>query len=230
MKQLKKGFDILNTIIVEQDFVYRKLLCTQLEVKGIDIIFKDKSISEISRLYREYYPNLFILVIDNNFQQSIESIEYLMHEYPFAKVIVLTKEIEDFYVKEIIRIGVKGLVLKSSGFEILFQAIQSVDNGFDFFDPFVTPTVIKEFFKLRILENIEESKKKIRQPRDILTKRECEVLDHLALGQSNKKIAESLSISEKTIRNHVSRIFEKLKVNDRTQAVILAIKKGWVAI
>ncbi|MEK5149048.1 response regulator transcription factor [Psychrobacillus sp. FSL K6-4615] len=220
----------MNTVIVEQDTVYRNLLSTNLTEQGIVIVPEDIPVTEISCLYRKYFPNLFVLGIGDNFQQSIESIEYLMYEYPFAKIIVTANEIEDYHVKEIIRVGVKGIVLKSSGFDSLLHAMQTVDNGFNFFDPFVTNIVIQEFFKLRTLDDFTTSKRKVRDPRNILTKREYEILENLVLGSNNKKIAESLTISEKTVQNHMSNIFVKLKVNDRTQAVILAIKEGWVAI
>ncbi|MCY8164961.1 two-component system response regulator DegU, partial [Bacillus inaquosorum] len=68
----------------------------------------------------------------------------------------------------------------------------------------------------------------IRRPLHILTRRECEVLQMLADGKSNRGIGESLFISEKTVKNHVSNILQKMNVNDRTQAVVVAIKNGWV--
>lgn len=69
-----------------------------------------------------------------------------------------------------------------------------------------------------------------RKPLHLLTKRECQVFQLLSEGQSNKKIAETLVISEKTVKNHVSNILQKMKVNDRTQAVVMAIKNGWVEV
>lgn len=63
-----------------------------------------------------------------------------------------------------------------------------------------------------------------------MTRRECEVLQLLAYGKSNRAIGEALCISEKTVKNHVSSILQKLNVNDRTQAVVVAIKNGWVEV
>ncbi|CRH76001.1 Spore germination protein gerE [Chlamydia trachomatis] len=63
-----------------------------------------------------------------------------------------------------------------------------------------------------------------------MTRRECEVLQLLADGKSNRAIGETLYISEKTVKNHVSNILQKMNVNDRTQAVVLAIKNGWVEV
>ena len=70
----------------------------------------------------------------------------------------------------------------------------------------------------------------IRRPFHLLTKRECEVLQLLTDGQSNRTIGETLFISEKTVKNHVSSILQKMAVNDRTQAVVTAIKNGWVEV
>jgi len=69
-----------------------------------------------------------------------------------------------------------------------------------------------------------------RKPLHLLTKRECQVLQLLSEGQSNRKIAETLVISEKTVKNHVSNILQKMNVNDRTQAVVTAIRNGWVEV
>jgi two-component system, NarL family, response regulator DegU len=69
-----------------------------------------------------------------------------------------------------------------------------------------------------------------RQPLHLLTKRECQVLQLLADGKSNRAVAETLYISEKTVKNHVSNILQKMNVNDRTQAVVAAIRKGWVEV
>ena len=70
----------------------------------------------------------------------------------------------------------------------------------------------------------------IRRPLHLLTRRECEVLQLLADGKSNRAIGETLYISEKTVKNHVSNILQKMNVNDRTQAVVMAIKNGWVEV
>ena len=70
----------------------------------------------------------------------------------------------------------------------------------------------------------------IRRPLHLLTRRECEVLQLLADGKSNRGIGETLFISEKTVKNHVSNILQKMNVNDRTQAVVYAIKNGWVEV
>ena len=69
-----------------------------------------------------------------------------------------------------------------------------------------------------------------RKPLHLLTKRECQVLQLLADGKSNRAVAETLYISEKTVKNHVSNILQKMNVNDRTQAVVSAIRKGWVEV
>lgn len=80
-----------------------------------------------------------------------------------------------------------------------------------------------------MIETVDQSKAEIFH-NHLLTRRECEVLQLLADGKSNKGIADALSISEKTVKNHVSSILQKLNVNDRTQAVVVAIKNGWVEV
>jgi two-component system, NarL family, response regulator DegU len=75
-----------------------------------------------------------------------------------------------------------------------------------------------------------QQRQEVRLPLHLLTRRECEVLQLLADGKSNRGIGEALFISEKTVKNHVSNILQKMNVNDRTQAVVMAIKNGWVEV
>lgn len=119
-----------------------------------------------------------------------------------------------------------------------------VADGASYLHPKVTHNLVREY--RRLSENGAGSMRngngsggsasatyqqvEIRRPLHLLTRRECEVLQLLADGKSNKAIGEALFISEKTVKNHVSNILQKMNVNDRTQAVVVAIKNGWVEV
>lgn len=122
--------------------------------------------------------------------------------------------------------------MKEIDTDSLLEAIKVVYDGGSYLHPKVTHNLVQEYRKLvedrenkSGLERIE-----YRKPLHLLTRRECQVLQLLSEGQSNRKIAETLVISEKTVKNHVSNILQKMKVNDRTQAVVKAIKNGWVEV
>ena len=95
---------------------------------------------------------------------------------------------------------------------------------------------MKEFRRLAETASRYQSEKRsfpnyeVRRPYHLLTRRECEVLQLLAEGKSNRRIGETLFISEKTVKNHVSNILQKMNCEDRTQAVVEAIKRGWVEV
>ena len=116
-----------------------------------------------------------------------------------------------------IEIGIDGYVLKDADSTILKQAIMNVNEGKEYIDYTMLPL---------LKEKMNQEKEK--REDDKLTRREIEVLKLLAEGLFNKEIAYKLSISEKTVKNHVSNIFKKIGVSDRTQAAVYAIKHNVV--
>ena len=113
-----------------------------------------------------------------------------------------------------------GYVLKDSGSDILKRAIRVVHQGEQYIEPILMP---------RLRERIENNKNPEKKE-DKLSKREFEILKLVAVGMYNKEIADQLSISEKTVKNHMSSIFRKIKVSDRTQAAVYAIRNNYVRL
>ena len=136
------------------------------------------------------------------------------------KFIVLTTFDTDEYIFDAIEAGAKGYLLKDSSREDLFQAIHSVHRGESLIQPGVAAKVLDRLAQL--------SRQTIRT--DLLSGREVEVLQLMASGAANKEIASALSLSESTVKTHVSNILGKLEVNDRTEAVTWALQKGIIKI
>lgn len=134
------------------------------------------------------------------------------------KVLILTIHNEVEYLKKATEIGVDGYVLKDSELSVLKKAIYSVHEGNIFIQPSLVPL---------LKQSMEQSEKKNDEG---LTKRELEVLKLIAEGLYNKEIADKLTISEKTVKNHASSIFRKIGVSDRTQAAVYAIRNGYVSL
>jgi len=114
--------------------------------------------------------------------------------------------------------------------DALIDAIKIVSEGGSYLHPKVTHNLVKEFQRLSKVQSGSIEDIEYRKPLHLLTRRECEVLQLLADGKSNRAISEHLFISEKTVKNHVSNILQKMNVNDRTQAVVMAIRNGWVEV
>lgn len=155
-------------------------------------------------------------------------------------MIILSIHDDESYVFETLRKGASGYLLKDMESNELIHAIRAVIDGFAYIHPKVTGKLINQLRKMTYLNergvvgrgefDEEAGVKYIHTEDSPLTKREAEVLRLMAEGKNNKAIAESLFISEKTVKNHVSSILQKLEVDDRTQAVINSIKKGWVTL
>ena len=152
-----------------------------------------------------------------------EVLEKLKEKKSKQKVLILTIHNEVEYLMRAVDIGVSGYVLKDSDSTVLKEAIYAVTDGENYIDATMTP-LLKEQSYLRELQKEARSKEKL------LSSREIEVLCALAEGLYNKEIASKLQISEKTVKNHVSNIFKKIGVSDRTQAAVYAIKHKFVEI
>ena len=141
--------------------------------------------------------------------------------YPMTKVIALTTFDEDEYIFEGLRAGAYGYLLKDVPSQKLYEAIYAANRGEYFLMPSVTARVMAEFSRLPRIHPVQTTP--IQSP---LSDREKQILKMVALGASNKEIAEELVIAEGTVKNHLSNIFDKLEARDRMQAVVKSKELG----
>jgi len=190
--------------------------------------------SEALGLVQEHHPDVVIMDINMPQMNGVEATRELIEKYPNTKVIILSIHDDENYVTHALKTGARGYLLKEMDADALIEAVRVVADGGSYLHPKVTHNLVNEYRKLAAgvgrsgggyVQTVE-----IRRPLHLLTRRECEVLQMLADGKSNRGIGESLFISEKTVKNHVSNILQKMNVNDRTQAVVVAIKNGWVEV
>jgi DNA-binding NarL/FixJ family response regulator len=159
---------------------------------------------------------------------GIETTQRLKRELPSAGVIVLADEEDEDALFDAIKAGAAAFILKDVGPDDLVTIVRRVRNGEYlindkvFAKPSVAGRVLKEFRELAIYG---QEAQPIFAP---LSPREVEILDNIAQGMTNKQVAFALSISEQTVKNHMSSILRKLSVNDRTQAVVYAMRQGWI--
>lgn len=183
-------------------------------------------------LVEQYKPDVVLMDINMPNMNGIEATRELLENYPELKVVILSIHDDENYVTHALKTGAQGYLLKEMDTESLMEAIKVVYNGGAYLHPKVTNNLVEEYRRLSI--DSEESDETLIaepvKPLHILTKRECEVLQLLTDGKSNRDIAQILTISEKTVKNHVSNILQKMNVNDRTNAVVTAIRNGWVAV
>lgn len=185
-------------------------------------------------------PEIVLMDINMPIENGVVATERLRDIFPEIKVIILSIHDDESYVFETLRKGATGYLLKDMEAEALINAIRSVMNGYSYIHPKVTGKLINQLRRMTYLDEMgavsaaaaskEPGVKFIAGDDNPLTRREAEVLRLMAEGKSNKTIGEFLFISEKTVKNHVSSILQKMEVDDRTQAVIHSIKFGWVTL
>ena len=187
---------------------------------------------EAKDIVKQYQPDIVLMDINMPEMNGIEATKELLQNNPDLKIIILSIHEDESYVTHALQTGAQGYLLKEMDTESLMDAIRIVYDGGSYLHPKVTHNLVKEYRKLVANEqsNSDVSTIEYRKPLHLLTKRECQVLQLLSEGQSNRKVAETLVISEKTVKNHVSHILQKMDVDDRTQAVVMAIRNGWVEV
>lgn len=185
-------------------------------------------------IVEDHKPDVVIMDINMPKMNGVEATKQLIEANQEAKVIILSIHDDENYVTHALKTGARGYLLKEMDADTLIEAVKVVADGGSYLHPKVTHNLVNEFRRLATANGQDANSRplqpEIRRPLHILTRRECEVLQMLADGKSNRGIGEGLFISEKTVKNHVSNILQKMSVNDRTQAVVFAIKSGWVEV
>jgi DNA-binding NarL/FixJ family response regulator len=175
-------------------------------------------------------PDIVLLDLSISPPGGIETTQRIKREVPAAAIIALAVNEDEDQLFEAIKAGAAAFVLKDISPEDLVTIIRRVNTGEYlindkvFARPSVASRVLKEFRELAVYG---QEAAPIFAP---LSPREVEILDNIAKGMTNKQVAYALSISEQTVKNHMSSILRKLSVNDRTQAVVYAMKQGWIRI
>lgn len=160
-------------------------------------------------------------------QSALELSRRINRLYPFTKVIVMSPSPDDSELFEVLKTAAVAYLSKNTSAPELADTIRRARRGeYPINDslatrPRVAGEVLKQFWATKSLADT------IAAP---LTRRETEILNHIANGNSNKQIAQILEISEQTIKNHISSILRKLNANDRAHAVVLAIRHGWISL
>jgi DNA-binding NarL/FixJ family response regulator len=181
-------------------------------------------------LAQQYTPDVVLMDLSLPAPGGIEATQRIKREVPSAAIICLAVSEDEDQLFDAIRAGAAAFILKDVGPDDLVTIIRRVGageyliNDKVFARPSVASRVLKEFRELAVYG---QEAAPIFAP---LSPREVEILDNIAQGMTNKQVAYALTISEQTVKNHMSSILRKLSVNDRTQAVVYAMKQGWIRI
>lgn len=225
--------DVIKIALIDDHKLFREGVKRILSFEqAFDVVAEADDGRDAKEIVEKYRPDIILMDINMPQINGIEATKQLLEDNPDLKVIILSIHDDENYVTHALQSGAQGYLLKEMDTDSLMEAIKVVYDGGSYLHPKVTHNLVQEYRRLVKNSQTENSVAEIeyRKPLHLLTKRECQVLQLLSEGQSNRKIAETLVISEKTVKNHVSNILQKMNVNDRTQAVVTAIRNGWVEV
>ena len=212
---------MINVMIADDHSMVREGIKALLELDGdIKVIEEAVDGNDCLDKLKKTKPDVLLLDINMPNLNGIDVLKNIRSHKMNVKVLVLTVHNEVEYLMKAIDIGVEGYILKDSESSELKNAIYEICKGESYIQPNLIPLL-----NAKKIEKSEDSDK-IHE----LTKRELEVLTLLAVGMYNKEIAEKLDISERTVKNHISNLFKKIGVTDRTQAAVFAIRNNLIRI
>jgi DNA-binding NarL/FixJ family response regulator len=181
---------------------------------------------EAVRLAKELKPHVVVMDVRMPKMSGVEATRRIKQEVPEVAVLVLTAHDDDEYVFALLQAGANGYLLKTAEMEELVKAIRAVAAGQSALDPVVTGKVVAQFASGRSLPDVLAN---VKDEYEGLTEREMEILRLVGKGLTNKDIGQQLYISDRTVQAHLSNIFSKLGVGSRTEAVMYAVRRGWIS-
>lgn len=213
---MSKVKDKIEIIIADDHMMIREGLKQLLELDGTMKVIAEANDGEecLNLLNKKIHPDILLLDINMPKKNGIEVLEYIKQNKIPVKVLILTVHNEVEYLLKAVDIGIDGYLLKDSSYDELKEAIDVVISGNTYIQPSLLPALNES------MEDYALDKEKI----ECLTKRELDVLRLISEGCSNKKISDELTISERTVKNHICHLFRKIDVEDRTQAAVFAIR------
>ncbi|MCR8844792.1 response regulator transcription factor [Paenibacillus sp. SC116] len=240
MESRKTGRSTIKVLLADDHQLFREGLKRILNMEDdLEVIGECGDGIQVLEFCNHEVPDVVLMDINMPVENGVVATERMKDIFPNVKVLILSIHDDESYVFETLRKGATGYLLKDMEADSLINAIRSVVAGHAFIHPKVTGKLIQQLRRMTLLDErgimdedvVRESGVRLNHIEgNPLTRREAEVLRLMAEGKSNKMIGEFLFISEKTVKNHVSSILQKMEVDDRTQAVINSIKNGWVTL
>jgi DNA-binding NarL/FixJ family response regulator len=205
-------------LVADDHEVVRSGLTSMFDGTAIEVIGEASTGEETVRMAKELNPDVISLDIRMDNGDGLAALEQLRAEMPNSKVVVFSTFDNPTYVARAHALGAKDYILKGTSKKDLVESLQAVAEGRD----------PPRFGQMQRIAGQMATRQRQPDSEIPLTQRETQVLRHLALGLSNKEIAQSLEISIETVKEHVQHLLRKMGVNDRTQAAVWAVRKGLV--
>src|SRR5438034_11642646 len=223
--------ETIRVIIIEEQPLFRCGIRSTVEHMGdCEIIGESTDPIDVLELTRTGNPDVVIIDAGLTTTDSLEIVRQMRHLVPHMAIVVLTPSEDEERLFQSIKVGAAAYYTRNITPEELTDAVRRVSHGEYLINddvlskPQLASRVLKSFREL----SVEEEEAPGKDSYSPLSSREVEILDYIAQGNSNKEIAKSLKISDQTVKNHITSILKKLSVNDRTAAVVHALRHGWI--
>ena len=211
----------MKIMLVDDHVLFREGLASLLSTQpNLTIVGAAKSMHEAIKMARELKPELILMDFSLPDGTGADATQAILSEHPATKIVFLTVHDDDDRLFGAIRNGAKGYLLKNTPVDKLLTYLQGIERGEAAISPQMTSRVLDQFAQLEPKQNHAQSESVD------LTARELQVLRQLDSGATNQEIADRLFISERTVKNHVSRILSKLNLKNRYEAANYARSKG----
>jgi two-component system response regulator NreC len=205
----------ISILLADDHTIVREGIRSLLEARAdIEVVGEAATGREAVEKVGELRPDVVLMDISMPLLSGLEATRQIKSRFPECKVLVLTMHENKESVRQILKAGAQGYIVKKSAASQLFEAVSAVHNGKAFFSPGISRLLLEDYV----------ADKEVREP--ILSPREVEILQLVAEGHGNKKIADVLSLSVKTIEGHKDNIKKKLGIKDRVGMIKYAVRKG----
>ncbi|MDQ5825512.1 MAG: response regulator transcription factor [Chloroflexota bacterium] len=212
---------MIEVLIADDHKMFRQGLRMLFEMEAdIKVVGEARDGLEVQELAERLDPDIILMDINMPGADGVEATRQILMKRPEQAIIILTMFREDEHVFQAINAGARGYMLKDADSLDVMRALRSVAAGSSVLDAAMTGKVFQQFKQL--------SQQAQKHNPEGLTDRELEILTLIARGASNREIGEQLFLSEKTIKNYITSIFQKLHTNDRTHAAVYAIQRGLI--
>src|SRR5579859_2722763 len=227
--------ETIRVIIIDEQPLFREgIRATLLRMGDCDIVGESTAMTDVLEIVRTCNPDVALIDAGLTFSDPLEIARQMRYLAPRIAIIILTPSKDEERLFQAIKVGAAAYFTRNITPDELVDAIRKVSHGEYLIDedvlakPELATRVLDTFRKLGSAVEEEEEVDETKNIYSPLSTREVEILDYIARGNSNKEIAKSLKISDQTVKNHITSILKKLSVNDRTAAVVHALRHGWI--
>jgi DNA-binding NarL/FixJ family response regulator len=210
----------IRLLLADDHRMLREGLRRSMVDEGFDVVGEADNGEEAVRLVAELQPDVVLMDVSMPEMDGVEATRIIRATNTATRVIMLTMHADSEVLADAIRAGASGYLVKDCSTDEVAEAVRTAAKGDTALSPQLAASMLDEVRRLEAPNPAEDDR--------LITKREEEVLQHIADGCSTPEVAERLYISQKTVKNHLASIYQKLDARDRTQAVLQAVRMGIV--